>query len=97
MPTEVVYHREDDFSGRTLKDDVLPEIRLTAAMRQQEGFVNQLTKFGDLLLMVEHEFNRQADRLQIEVHRQQSGLNGLKRVLAAGRQARSQQPPTGIG
>jgi len=64
----VVNHREDDFSRRTLKNDVLPEIGLAAAMREQDGFTNELTKFGDLLLMIEHEFRRPADRFEIEVH-----------------------------
>ena len=52
-------HREDDFSGRTPKNDILPRIRPIAAMRRHEWLVNEVTNFGDLLLVVEHEFNRQ--------------------------------------
>ena len=96
MPTEVVNHREDDFSGRTLKNDVLPKIWPTAAMRQQEGFTNELTKLGDFLLVVEHEFSRPADRFQVEVHRQQAGSNGLKSVLTPGSQVSSSSRVTDL-
>jgi hypothetical protein len=42
VPTEVINYREEDFSGRTLEDQVLPEIQLAAAIRQQGRFSNEL-------------------------------------------------------
>ena len=90
VPTEVVNHREDDSSGRTQEDQVSPEIRLAAAVRQQGRFSNDFTKFGDVLLVIEHEFNWPADRLQVEVHRQQAGSDRLK----CARAGQTSQRPT---
>ncbi len=55
---EELNHRDGEFSGRTLEDDVLPEIQPAAAMWQQGRLTTELTKFGDLLRCARREFRR---------------------------------------
>src|SRR5207237_9680782 len=88
----VIHHRKNQIPGRALKEDILPQVRPVAALWEEDGLTPEPHEFGDLLAMVEDEFDRPSDRLQVKVDGKESSSDCVIRVLAASSQINSHQP-----
>ena len=78
----MINHCKDEFAGRALQENVLPQIRPVAALREEGGLTPDFHELGDLLAVIEDVTAVKRLEQQFSLPRAVDQVEALLRELA---------------